>query len=91
MRQSFLVERRDPPRRPAELAGNGSGMVVPQSFGADLSLSYDPGDVVEHRKWGRGTIVSTNGHGESLELMVRFEEPIGERKLFAKFAPIVKV
>ncbi|MFB5191718.1 DNA helicase PcrA [Alicyclobacillus fastidiosus] len=69
----------------------GSRMTMPQSFGADLSVSYEPGDRVEHRKWGVGEIVSKTGSGESLELIVRFLDPIGERKLFAKFAPITKV
>lgn len=68
-----------------------SKLVVPQSFGADLSLQYEPGDIVEHRKWGAGVILTSHGQGESLELTVRFEEPIGDRKLFAKFAPITKV
>ncbi|WAH36457.1 DNA helicase PcrA [Alicyclobacillus dauci] len=76
---------------PASLAKNESRIVMPQSFGADLSLRYDPGDKVEHRKWGVGEIVSTSGSGEKLELVVRFLDPIGERKLFAKFAPITKV
>lgn len=64
---------------------------MPQSFGADLSVSYEPGDKVEHRKWGIGEIISRSGSGESLELVVRFLDPVGERKLFAKFAPITKV
>lgn len=77
---------------PAANAGfHGSRMTMPQSFGADLSVSYEPGDKVEHRKWGIGEIISRSGSGESLELVVRFLDPVGERKLFAKFAPITKV
>lgn len=91
MRMSYLDERRDRQQRSPRLDGVSSGMIVPQSFGADLSLSYEAGDHVEHRKWGRGVIVSASGAGETLELVVRFELPIGERKLFAKFAPIQKV
>ncbi|TDY44612.1 DNA helicase-2/ATP-dependent DNA helicase PcrA [Alicyclobacillus sacchari] len=77
--------------RDGEAPRLGSRVVVPQSFGADLTVPYNPGDIVEHRKWGRGVIVSKQGEGEQLELMVRFADPIGERKLFAKFAPIQKV
>lgn len=70
-------------------AGNiGGSIVMPKSFGADLSVEYNPGEYVEHRKWGVGKIESTNGSGESLELMVKFDDPIGLRNLFAKFAPI---
>lgn len=72
-------------------AASGPRMSVPRSFGADLSVPYEPGDLVEHRKWGRGVIVAKSGEGESLELVVRFDDPIGEKRLFAKFAPIQKV
>ncbi|WP_367306641.1 DNA helicase PcrA [Alicyclobacillus acidocaldarius] len=72
-------------------AASGPRMSVPRSFGADLSVPYEPGDLVEHRKWGRGVIVAKSGEGESLELVVRFDDPIGEKRLFAKFAPIHKV
>ncbi|UNO50763.1 DNA helicase PcrA [Alicyclobacillus acidoterrestris] len=75
----------------ANASFHGSRMTMPQSFGADLSVSYEPGDKVEHRKWGIGEIISRSGSGESLELVVRFLDPVGERKLFAKFAPITKV
>ncbi|WP_146824589.1 DNA helicase PcrA [Alicyclobacillus suci] len=75
----------------ANTSFQGSRMTMPQSFGADLSVSYEPGDKVEHRKWGIGEIISRSGSGESLELVVRFLDPVGERKLFAKFAPITKV
>lgn len=67
-----------------------SNLVIPGAFGADLSVDYDVGDVVDHRKWGRGIIRSTFGSGDSLELEVVFEAPIGARKLVARFAPIVK-
>ncbi|SIT04000.1 DNA helicase PcrA [Alicyclobacillus vulcanalis] len=72
-------------------APTGGRLSVPRSFGADLSVPYEPGDLVEHRKWGRGVIVAKSGEGESLELVVRFADPIGEKRLFAKFAPIHKV
>ncbi|MFD1676816.1 DNA helicase PcrA [Alicyclobacillus fodiniaquatilis] len=81
-------------RPTSSTAAPRSGMariVMPESFGADLSLSYESGDQVEHRKWGIGEIISTSGEGDKLELVVRFLDPIGERKLFAKFAPITKV
>jgi len=63
---------------------------APPKFGADLSLDWRTGDKVLHRKWGAGTIVTTSGSGEDLELTVAFPTPTGLRKLLAKFAPITK-
>lgn len=65
-------------------------LIVPKSFGADLSVSYDIGDIVEHRKWGEGTIHDKRGDGEDLELTIEFAPPIGRKSLLARFAPIVK-
>ncbi|WP_188881121.1 UvrD-helicase domain-containing protein [Alicyclobacillus cellulosilyticus] len=75
----------DPARR------GGGQLIVPKSFGADLSVSYRPNDVVEHRKWGKGTVLAVDGEGEDMELRIRFAPPIGERVLLARFAPIRKV
>lgn len=49
------------------------------------------GDKAKHSKWGIGTVVSTKNDGEDLELHIAFEQPIGIKKLLAKFAPIEKV
>lgn len=67
------------------------GLVVPHNFGADLTVSYAPGDKVEHRKWGIGVVRSAHGSGEDLELVIQFAPPVGERRLAARFAPIRKV
>lgn len=71
---------------------NGRGqIVVPASFGADLTVEYTPGDKVEHRKWGIGTVVESTGSGENLELTIAFPAPIGLKRLAARFAPVKKV
>ncbi|OEH85249.1 ATP-dependent DNA helicase PcrA [Desulfuribacillus stibiiarsenatis] len=59
--------------------------------GADLNESWNPGDKVEHKAWGIGTIVSTKGSDDSLELSIAFDKPTGLKKLMAKFAPVKKV
>lgn len=65
--------------------------VEPQSVkGADLSESWSTGDKVKHGKWGTGTIVTTKGSGQDLELTIAFPNPVGVKKLLAKFAPIEK-
>lgn len=66
------------------------GLRIPKSMGADLSLTWEVGDQVEHRKWGKGQIIERNGSGDDLELVVLFAEPIGVKKLLARFAPISK-
>jgi DNA helicase-2/ATP-dependent DNA helicase PcrA len=66
-------------------------LITPKGFGADLSLTWEPGERVSHRKWGVGVIVQTSGEGEGLEIIARFAEPVGTRRLLAKFAPIEKV
>ncbi|MHB1684097.1 MAG: DNA helicase PcrA [Bacilli bacterium] len=64
---------------------------IPKSFGGDLTANWSAGDQVEHRKWGVGTVIETAGAKEDLELVIAFAQPIGNRKLMVKYAPIVKV
>ncbi|NEU31696.1 DNA helicase PcrA [bacterium LRH843] len=54
-------------------------------------LAWNVGDKAEHKKWGVGTVVSIKGEGESVELDIAFPNPIGIKRLFAKFAPITKL
>lgn len=71
-------------------SGRPSSLIVPKSFGADLSVDYNVGDEVEHRKWGVGVIQEATGEKDDLELLIKFPAPIGEKRLMARFAPIVK-
>ena len=48
---------------------------------------FAAGGRVEHPKFGRGIIVSTNGEGEEKIAVVRFESA-GEKKMFVAFAPL---
>ncbi|GAB7387753.1 DNA helicase PcrA [Bacillaceae bacterium] len=57
---------------------------------AGESADWKVGDKVLHKKWGTGTIVGTKGSGDDLELNVAFPQPVGIKKLLAKFAPITK-
>lgn len=52
---------------------------------------WAPGDRVEHRKWGLGTVVKVQGFGEEVELNIAFPSPIGVKKLLACYAPIEKI
>lgn len=53
-------------------------------------VSWQVGDVVEHRAWGRGTVVQVDQNGDDVELAIAFPE-IGVKHLMAVFAPIKKV
>ncbi len=52
-------------------------------------LSYAPGDKVQHRKFGIGTVVAAQSMGADMLLRIQFAE--GEKKLLAAYAPIEKL
>lgn len=54
------------------------------------SFGWKVGDKASHKKWGVGTVVSVKGEGDSLELDIAFPNPVGIKRLLAKFAPIEK-
>ena len=49
------------------------------------------GDKVQHRKFGRGTVVKVSGTGDDVELDIAFPAPTGVRRFMAGLAPIEKV
>jgi ATP-dependent DNA helicase PcrA len=53
------------------------------------STDWLVGDRVSHKKWGEGTVVSTKGAGEDLEISVAFSGQ-GIKKLMAAYAPLSK-
>ena len=53
-------------------------------------LGWRVGDKAVHKKWGTGLVVSTNGTGDDMELDIAFPDPVGIKRLLAKFAPIEK-
>ncbi|EIJ79806.1 PcrA [Bacillus methanolicus PB1] len=79
---SFGIPFRQPERRPVMRP-------VAASTGGD-SIDWKVGDKAEHGKWGIGTVVSVKGDGEGTELDIAFPNPIGIKRLLAKFAPIKK-
>lgn len=48
-------------------------------------------DKVEHRTFGRGTVVKVVGEGDDVELDIAFPAPTGIRRFMASLAPIKKV
>jgi len=49
--------------------------------------AFDAGTVVEHPKFGRGVVLSTNGEGDETIAVVKFDTA-GEKKMFVSFAPL---
>ena len=49
--------------------------------------AFSTGAIVEHPKFGRGKILSTNGDGEEKIAVVKFDTA-GEKKMFVAFAPL---
>lgn len=70
--------RRPAVRKPAYTASGGEKM------------GWGVGDKAVHKKWGTGMVVSISGTGESVELDIAFPNPVGIKRLLAKFAPIEK-
>ncbi len=56
----------------------------------ELIQRYAPGDTVEHRSWGRGTILKSTMTRTDEEVIVKFDK-VGMKILAVSLAPIVKV
>lgn len=53
-------------------------------------MGWKAGDKAVHKKWGTGMVVSVKGKEDDIELDIAFPNPIGIKRLLAKFAPIEK-
>lgn len=58
--------------------------------GGNGPLGYEVGDRVRHVKFGEGTVTDIKEGGRDHEVTIEFES-VGTRKMFAKFARLVKV
>jgi DNA helicase II / ATP-dependent DNA helicase PcrA len=56
----------------------------------ELVQRYQPGDQVEHRSWGRGTVLKSTMTRTDEEIIVKFDR-VGMKILAVSLAPIVKV
>ncbi|MDR0297216.1 MAG: DNA helicase PcrA [Streptococcaceae bacterium] len=52
-------------------------------------ISWEIGDIAQHKKWGDGHVLAVDGMGKNTELKIKFPE-IGLKKLLASVAPITK-
>ena len=79
----------------AKTAGGFTGEVSSfiskmKSAAAMPKLDYKKGDVVEHKKFGRGVIISAMPIGNDMKLEVEFEQA-GKKNLMAIFANMKKI
>ena len=49
------------------------------------STALNVGDVIEHERFGIGSVVSLEGYGENAKARIRFQN-VGEKTLLLKFA-----
>jgi DNA helicase-2/ATP-dependent DNA helicase PcrA len=62
-----------------------------RSPGNRLVPSLSPGDMVTHDKFGLGTVVSTEGHGDQAEAKIDFGADYGVKHLVLRYAPLEKL
>jgi len=78
----------------AKTAGFGRSALLEEQQKTAVSQSelpdYAPGDKVNHRKFGIGTVISAQSMGKDVLLRIEFPE-VGEKKLLAAYAPIEKL
>lgn len=54
-----------------------------------VRYDWQTGDIVRHKKWGRGRVAEVRGQGEAMQLVLDFPEQ-GTRLVMVKFAPLTK-
>jgi len=81
------TQRTEAPARPGGYAFPKFETPSPARRGENPPEAFYSGVEVEHPKFGRGVVVSTNGDGEEKIAVVNFESA-GEKKMFVAFAPL---
>ncbi len=67
-----------------------SRMVYERPREDNEAAAFKPGDTVEHRKFGRGRVITAQQFGSDAILQIDFES-IGTKQLMAKFAKLTRV
>ena len=76
------------PKTPAKQI-NFTGTLATKT-NANTTKHYEPGDVVEHKVFGRGTVVAVKPAAGDQIVEIRFEK-VGIKKTMANFAPLTKI
>ncbi len=61
-----------------------------QTFVPEKKMNFKPGDIVMHRKFGRGIVVEAQAFGKDMRLAVSFDS-VGMKQLMAAFAKLEKL
>ena len=56
----------------------------------EKKMNFKPGDIVMHRKFGRGIVVEAQAFGKDMRLAVSFDS-VGMKQLMAAFAKLEKL
>ena len=72
---------------PLNRGGVFTPVAKPEKKAQHAPGAFQSGAVVEHPKFGRGKILSTNGEGDEKIAVVKFDTA-GEKKMFVAFAPL---
>jgi DNA helicase-2/ATP-dependent DNA helicase PcrA len=65
----------------------GGSASLPGARKKAAKVTYEVGDVVAHKIWGKGTVIGVEGDS----LRVNFVDSVGVKNLMRGFAPIVKI
>ena len=76
------------PKTPAKQI-NFTGTLATKT-NANTTKHYEPGDVVEHKVFGRGTVVAVKPAAGDQIVEIRFEK-VGIKKTMENFAPLTKI
>ena len=76
------------PKTPAKQI-NFTGAIATKT-NTNTTKHYEPGDVVEHKVFGRGTVVAVKPAAGDQIVEIRFEK-VGIKKTMANFAPLTKI
>ena len=80
-------------RPPKRLSGPAGGGVSPAPASRPASTGpkhYEPGDIVEHKVFGRGEVLKVKPAAGDQIVEIRFEK-VGVKKTMANYAPLVKI
>ena len=62
----------------------------PEKVVAAAAKHYEPGDIVEHKVFGRGTVLKVKPAAGDQIVEINFEK-VGIKKTMANFAPLTKI
>lgn len=90
-RRSPLGGRSEMPYTPpAKIEGTKPAAMKPKTGAGTTNTNWADGDRVKHAVFGEGTILSVEGHGNSIVLQIRFKSGT-EKRFSAAYAPLTKL